>query len=440
MQIIGADFVVLCDEKFSVIKKGGICFDTRGILEIGDYVELCAKYAESKNEYFASCAITPALANMHLHLEFSKNVGILHFGDFGDWLDSVLLEREHLMGEDLQTAMQDGILECLKSGVGFVGAISSYGADLEILANSPLRVMYFNEAIGSNIEALDVLYQNFLVRLNDSKAKKSTHFIPAIAVHSPYSVHPKLLEKVLEVAKKENLPVSAHFLESKAEREWLESSSGYFQGFYERFFKKTMCSFYSTESFLEAFSGLKNVYFTHCLEANDKILAKIKEQKARIITCPKSNRLLNNKFLDLSTLDGILLCLGTDGKSSNDSLSLLDELRIALFAYANRPLETLARELLLSVTRNVFLDSVLPLGELKVGNFSDFAVFKLPQSKEFLAQNLILYAKEAHKLYIAGEEVLGLALQKALEKRLESKAEKLENSKQRGEYGKISNF
>lgn len=421
MQIIGADFIVICDEKFGVIKKGGILFETQKILEVGDYAKLCAKYKNVKSEYFCSCAITPAFANLHLHLEFSKNEGTLKFGDFGEWLDSVLIHRESLMAQDLQSAMQQGILECLKSGVGFVGAISSHGADLEILANAPLRVLYFNEAIGSSIEAIDFLYQNFLARLKDSKAKQSEHFIPAVAIHSPYSVHPKLLEKVLEVAKKEKLPVSTHFLESKAEREWLESSGGYFKGFYERFFKKTMESFYNAKDFLSAFKGLDSVYFTHCLEASGENLEQIQAQKGKIISCPKSNRLLNGKYLDLQAVQKarIPLCLGTDGKSSNDSLSLLDELRVALFAYADMSLEPLARELLLSVTRNAFLDSNFLLGELKVGNFADFAVFELPKSEEFLAQNLILYAKEACRLFIDGVEVLQEALKNT--KKLESK-------------------
>lgn len=408
MQIIGADFVVLCDEGFSVIETGGICFNAKEILEVGHYAELCAKYKAVKKEYFNACVITPAFANLHLHLEFSKNEGILKFGDFGEWLDSVLIKRESLMAEGLQNAMQQGVLECLKSGVGFVGAVSSYGEDLEILANSPLRVLYFNEVIGSSVEALDVLYQNFLVRLEDSKAKKSERFIPAVAVHSPYSVHSKLLEKVLQVTKEQNLPLSVHFLESYAEKQWLESSGGYFKGFYERFFEKTIHTFYSVESFLKAFNGIENVYFTHCLEANVEILERIKAQKGKIITCPKSNRLLNGKYLDLQAVKNveIPLCLGTDGKSSNDSLSLLEELRIALFAYADIPLESLAKELLLSVTRNAFVNTKLPLGELKAGNFSDFAVFKLPKMEEFLAQHLILYAKQAHRLFINGVEVL----------------------------------
>lgn len=408
MRIIGADFVALCNTEFDVLKQGGICFDGNGILEIASYAQLCEKYKKVKAQFYDSCVITPSFANLHLHLEFSQNDGILHFGDFGEWLDSVIEKREVLMNGNLQSAMQAGIHTCLKSGVGFVGAISSNGLDLETLANAPLRVLYFNEVIGSNPQVLDVLYQNFQARFKESQNKANTRFIPAVAVHSPYSVHPKLLQKVLEVAKDNATPLSVHFLESSAEKEWLTQSSGYFSAFYQKFFNANLQSFFGVDSFLDAFSDFKGVYFTHCLEATNKELAKISQMQGKIITCPKSNRLLNGKFLDINAVEknGIPLCLGTDGKSSNDSLSLLDELRIALFAYADMPLEALARKLLLSVTRNAFVDTSLPLGELKCGNFADFAVFKLPKVEEFLAQHLILYAKEAQQLFIQGKEVL----------------------------------
>ena len=192
MQIIGADFVVLCDAEFRILKQGGICFNTQEILAVDSYQNLCEQYQGIPAQYFESCAITPALANLHLHLEFSQNEGLLHFGEFGKWLDSVIENREVLMqekltGVSLKTAMQQGIQECLQSGVGFVGAVSSYGYDLNVLADSPLRVLYFNEVIGSKVESLDILFQNFLMRLEDSKSIPSRNLIPAIAIHSPYS-------------------------------------------------------------------------------------------------------------------------------------------------------------------------------------------------------------------------------------------------------------
>ncbi len=408
MQIIGADFVVCCDESFRVIKRGGICFNQQEILDVDSYLSLRKKYSQAEAIYYESCVITPALANPHIHLEFSQNEGKLRFGTFEEWLDSVIIHREELMNANLNIAIQQGIIESLQSGVGFIGAISSHGYDLESLVQSPLRVMYFNEIMGANTQALDVIFQDFLARFQNSKAKANDRFIPAIALHAPYSVHPQLLKKSLELANTHQTPLSVHFLESTAEREWLTSSRGYFKSFYERFFHNKMESFYSIKGFLESLKEIPNVYFTHVLEADSEILDIIKSQKGKIITCPRSNRLLNAKFLDFKCVlkKEIPLCLGTDGKSSNNTLSLLDELRTALFAYADIPLESLARTLLLSVTRNVFSHTNLKLGVLESGNYADFAVFKLPKMQEFLAYNLILYAKEAHHLYIGGKEVL----------------------------------
>ena len=156
MYLIGADYLLLCNEDFSIIKNGGIYFNENEILEIDTYENLQNKPTKSQ-KYYQNCVITPALTNLHIHLEFSQNEGSLKFGNFGKWLDSVIENRESLMDSSLQLQMQNTIQTLLQSGVGFVGAISSYGYDLEALANSPLRVLYFNEAIGAKVEALDML-------------------------------------------------------------------------------------------------------------------------------------------------------------------------------------------------------------------------------------------------------------------------------------------
>lgn len=407
MYLIGADYLLLCNEDFSIIKNGGIYFNENEILEIDTYENLQNKPTKSQ-KYYQNCVITPALTNLHIHLEFSQNEGSLKFGNFGKWLDSVIENRESLMDSSLQSQMQNTIQTLLQSGVGFVGAISSYGYDLEALANSPLRVLYFNEAIGSKVEALDMLYQNLLARLQDSQRFSSHHFFPALAIHSPYSVHSKMLQKVLNLAKTQSLPLSVHFLESKEEREWLETKKGYFQGFFERFFHTKMQPFYTISDFLNSFRGLKP-YFVHCLEATHKDLEMIAKMQGKIISCPKSNRLLNNKILDLNLCkqSQIHPIFATDGKSSNDSLSLLDELRTALYAYMDYDLESLAKDLLLGVTYYAHKDSPLGIkaGSLKKGFLPDFAVFKT-KAKEQLALMLLLYAKKAEALYISGKQII----------------------------------
>ncbi|TLE16338.1 metal-dependent hydrolase [Helicobacter apodemus] len=404
MKLMGADFLLICDEKFEILKNAGILFDKKQILEIGEYDKLIKKSPQN-TQYYKECVVTPALCNLHIHLEFSQNKGILNFGNFGNWLDSVIIHRETLMGGDLQETMQKEIKHLLQSGVGFVGAISSYGYDLEVLANSPLRVLYFNEVMGSKAEMVDVLCQNALTRLKASKDFASEKFLPALAIHSPYSVHSKLFSYILALAKQDHLPLSIHFLESYEEREWLEHKSGYFKDFFEKFFNVRMQPFYSVESFLDSLKGLQP-YLVHCLQATKEELQKIKNLGGFLISCPKSNRLLNNTLLDLKLCEelGINPIFATDGKSSNDSLSLLDELRVALYAYKEYDVEELAKILLLGVTYYAGKSCNMKVGSLQVGYKPDFAVFRV-EAREQIALSLLLQARTAEALYIAGEEI-----------------------------------
>ncbi|MDE5591848.1 MAG: amidohydrolase family protein, partial [Helicobacter sp.] len=220
MKLIGASFVLVCDEIFTILEKGGVVFNNHEIISVGKYDELAQKFSQTLQElhFYDDCVLMPSLSNLHLHLEFSQNEGYLEFGDFGNWLNSVLTHRDTLMGEGLKDTIKSEIQQLLRSGVSFVGAISSYGYDLELLANSPLRVLYFNEVIGSNPEMLDSLWKNVLARFEDSKQFTSKKFFPTLAIHSPYSVHPALLKRVTTLAKEESLPLSVHFLESFQER------------------------------------------------------------------------------------------------------------------------------------------------------------------------------------------------------------------------------
>lgn len=378
MNLIGAEILLLCDENFNILHRGGIIFGIDSnldsienlnidfsddldnkkkirIIEIGDYLELEKKYKNhiNKAKFFENCVLCPSFANLHTHLEFSQNNGHLCFGNgFGAWLNSVMQNREELMGGDLQSSIDKEILNILRSGTSLIGEISSNGAELESLAQSPLRVIFFNEAIGSNPSALDFLLSNFKARFNDSLRFVGAKFRAAVAIHSPYSVHFKMLQKVLEFAAKQsknsktNFICSAHFLESKEEKQWLEQKSGYFAKFYENFFNSKQEPFYSSSGFLESISSnLKDNFiesknsiflFTHCCECEEEHFSQIAALNGRVVSCVRSNFLLCDKTLNLQKCRkaGLLPLFATDGLSSNFTLNILDEARAAFLAHS----------------------------------------------------------------------------------------------------------
>jgi cytosine/adenosine deaminase-related metal-dependent hydrolase len=154
--------------------------------------------------------------------------------------------------------------EMMDSGITTFGAISSFGAELEVCMKTPQKVIFFNELIGSQASTADMLYGDFLERLDTSK-RCGSGIIPAIAIHSPYSVHPIVLKRAVEIAKNEKLPLSAHFLESQAEREWLEYDSGEFLEFFQKFFSASK-SITDIDEFMESFDDIPT-HFTNDVQA-----------------------------------------------------------------------------------------------------------------------------------------------------------------------------
>lgn len=407
IRVFGAKEVFICDENFQILQSGGIAFEEGQdtILCVDTFENLCAQFPNAKTHFSPQGILLPALINPHIHFEFGEHIARFDYGDFGQWLDSLMQHRNSLLS-NLQEVIQEGINEQILCGVGSVGAISSYGDDKEILAQSPLRVVYFNEAIGSNPASIDFLYQNFLQRFEDSQKLQSPTFTPAIALHSPYSLHSIMAKHLITLALKERTPLSAHFLESHHEREWLETSSGYFRGFFQKLASlKNPTSFYTPSSFLEMLSPLSDkspILLTHCLYASAKELAQIAQLHATIVMCPRSNRLLSNQYLNLksSLTHQIPVAVGTDGKSSNFNANLLDELRFALFAYPQMDLLELAKTLILGVTLRSAKALGLQNGTLQAGKNVDFALFNFTESLNQSPLSFILHAKKPQTLYI----------------------------------------
>ena len=93
---------------------------------------------------------------------------------------------------------------------------------------------------------------------------------------------------------------TAHFFRIKEEFDWLHKDEGSF-GIFSRIFKSRKKQFVNLWIFKSIYK-FKNLSFTHCVEASDDDLEKIKSLGASINHCVTSNRLLNNTKLDLNRL------------------------------------------------------------------------------------------------------------------------------------------
>lgn len=408
MKLIGASKIITCNKNFEIIDNGGILFDEKRIIKIGDFNSMKNKKIESN--FYESCVITPAFINSHIHFEFSANYTTLKYGNFSFWLDSIFKSRDGLL-DSIQDSIHinNAIKESMKSGVSCVGAISSRGLDLEALSTSPLKVLFFNEAIGLKEEYLESNIRDFDNRLKKSLILRNDNFKVGIALHSPYSLHPKLVSYVLNKAKENNLLLSTHFLESKDELLWIDSSKGPLKAVLENNLNiGNIKPFYSKREFLDLFSSFESL-FVHCLYLSNDDLIHLSSLKSEIISCPRSNRLLSNTYFDFFKAKdyGFNLIIATDGRSSNNSLSILDEARAALFGYRKFDISNLAKQILLSITANPAKKFRFNNGILQKNKASDFAIFKIKDiaTSNQVALHTILHAKEVEDLYINGRKV-----------------------------------
>ena len=406
IQLIGASAVISCNKHFEVIKNGGVLFGEDRILKVGDFDAL--KSPKIKSKFYESCVITPAFINPHIHFEFSGNASTLDYGNFGVWLDSVMTKREQLFSV-AQDSIKSAIKEVLRTGTATVGAISSVGLDLESLSTSPLKVMYFNEIMGSNPARFEDIKERFDERLKKAKLLENPRFKNAIALHSPYSLHNDLAEYALDKARKSKMLVSTHFMESREELMWLDYGRGYFKDFFKNNLGvESAKPFYTKRDFMELFSQVPTL-FTHCLYLNNDDFEFLQRLDCEIIVAPRSNRLLNNRYFDFFKAKDFKfkLILATDGKSSNNSLSLLDEGRVALFAYRKFDVNALAKEILLGITRNIAKRFGFNNGSIEKGKASDLAVFfvrDIVKSSQ-VPLHFLLHANEVTDLYINGKRI-----------------------------------
>lgn len=407
MKILTASYVITFDENFTVISDGAVVFNEK-VIEVGP-IEYIKK--KCSNIEIIDCGnnsvLMPGLINSHIHLEFSANKTSLKYANFYSWLNSVIKNREKLVEKGTTSLIEQELKKILKTGTTTIGAISSYSFDLEACLKSPINKIFFCEAIGSKAEMIDTLFSDFKSRLKEAQKHNSKNFKAAIAIHSPYSVHPFLTREVLNIAKDENLPVTAHFLESVEEKDWLNKDEGNFLEFFKNFLNQTKAVSKPID-FLNLFKDVKNLSFTHCVEVNKEEISKIKELNATINHCVVSNRFLNNSRLDLNKLDGANFSIGTDGLSSNNSLSMFDELRACLNIHYEKNIIKFAKTLLNAATNGGSRALGLNKGRIQKDYDADIISFCLPDNIEDLEDiymQVILHTKYVDKIIIGGEFV-----------------------------------
>ena len=368
---------------------------------------------EAKIVDWGSAVIMPGLVNAHTHLELTCLHGQLtRFSTFFDWVSQLIERRREWTRTEYIESVRQGAQMCLSSGTTLVGDISASGVSWEALKPLPLRKVVFEEALSFLPEAASQTLASLQARLKRGRRDKLLKI--GISPHAPYSVSPELYRALAEMAREKELPLATHLAETREELEFLESGTGPIKAFLESV--KALPEHWTPPgldpvSYLEQSGVLESpVLLIHCNYLDADSMRKILSSRSSVVYCPRSHNFFGHTNHPVRELldHGVNVALGTDSLASNDTLSILDEMR---FLFQSRK-DLKAEEIFRMATLNGAgaLGFASTLGRLRRGYWADLTVLRLaedPGPKNFLSQ-ILEGAGEWQGTVVRGAVVSGL--------------------------------
>ena len=348
-----------------------VLIDQNKIARISDRIDVSA------NEVIAcrDKAILPSFYNAHTHASMVFLRGIGEDKNLFDWLNQDIFPREaKLKTKHFYPLSRYAILEMIKTGttgftdmyfevpetiraveeMGLRAVIPYPGMDLfdeqETEARMQRAVRYLEEATGS------------------SRIKKS------LFCHALYTCSQKLICGFFELAKKYDTYLQIHVSETQKE--------------VDDCIQKYGCR--PVELLYRWGVMGPKISLAHAIYLSEEEIQLVKKTGTVLAHCPTSNLKLGSGQMNLqSYLDaGLTVTLGTDGASSNNSLSMISEMKMAALSAKNKANSVLAGkvdDVFQLATRNGFRAFGIDAGEIKEGRLADFIL--VDKNSPFLLPN-----------------------------------------------------
>ena len=313
--------------------------------------------------------LCPGFINTHCHLELSHMKGMMtEASGLPAFVDQIPKQRQKSK-LDLSRSIKQGDEEMQQSGIVAVGDISNTDATIEIKSESPIQYHSFIELFGLNKnEATPILNEGLQTLKKFEKNDLSASLVP----HAPYSVSIDLLKGIYAHNKKNLL--SMHHQETPSENELFLEGQGELA---DMLLKKGR----DLGAHLNAGKNATEFSLTPYLSTDQKILLVHNTYSsasdingvlshftnAYWCTCPKANWYIERDLPDynLWRKKGLKITVGTDSLASNDSLSILEELKLIQNKFPNIPTHELLSWACKNGAEYFEFDS---LGSFKAGN------------------------------------------------------------------------
>ncbi|TET30330.1 MAG: amidohydrolase [Candidatus Heimdallarchaeota archaeon] len=312
--------ILTINNKMESFRWGYIIIKNSKIIDIGSMDEFHANFNKKidvKEEIDAKGDLVfPGFVNAHGHFAMTLFRGIADDLPLMKWLKEYIWPIEaKLQKQDCYVGTQLAAIEMIQGG-------TTTACD-----------MYFNE--DQSLKALEeigfrgVLGHGMIDFGNEKKgkqeiseAKKFIELVKSaklctviVSPHATNTCSDELLIEAKKLAEENKLPLQIHLAETKDEVDEVK--------------KKKNCT--PTKHLNNLGFLCENLVAGHCVWLNAEDIKLLKENNVKISHNPSSNLKLGSGIFNYQDLakSGITIALGTDGASSNNNLSMIEELRLA---------------------------------------------------------------------------------------------------------------
>ncbi len=272
---------------------------------------------------FYNGILCPGFINAHCHLELSHLKNTFEQGTLlKGFIKQMQQINRHYSDEVLQ-AMKLADREMQEAGIVTCADITNTTNSLSVKENSPILYHSFIELFSPDEKLCSTIYSQGLNLVN-----QFSPFSHSLTPHAPYSVSFPLMEKICQYVKNEHSIISLHLFESSNEKELFKQ----FQKS-ESWERINSSLFYQNPTLLFAlqlpkYNPILFVHNTFIQSEDMEILTSYFPNHCWVL-CPNSNMFIENCLPPVSLLlkDESHICIGTDSYASNNSLSVLEELK-----------------------------------------------------------------------------------------------------------------
>jgi cytosine/adenosine deaminase-related metal-dependent hydrolase len=352
--------------------------------------------------------VMPGLINAHCHLDYTMmRHAIAPPASFTAWVQRINAIKRSLDSDDYLSAIARGFNELKRWGTTTVCNIEAFPELMPRMPPPAIRTWWFYEMI--DIRHRITTDEVVAGALMFFQRRDETAGGFGLSPHAPYTSSTMLYHLANDCAATLEMPRTTHVAESREELEMFRDSRGPLYDFMASL-RRPMNDCGGSTPFGHLWkthsidSGWLLTHMNELTEDDFALLADLPLGGApNVVHCPGSHRYFRHSPFPYRRLHGlgVNICVGTDSLASNDSLSLLGELR--RLQRSEPWLDPL--QLLRTVTVNPAraLRRENQLGRITPGALADLIAIPFSHKMETIHEEVVAFAKPIPWMMIDGK-------------------------------------